>query len=133
MQTFLMLGTAFHVLTAVFWAGSTFALARSAAMGAERLWKPQLGAAALTIVSGGYLWSVFHRSQFGSSERVLAIGVIAALAALALQIIIGFAAARPLGRWPADPILRKRVAIIQGIAAPLLALTIICMAISRYV
>src|ERR1700732_3465775 len=74
MQIYLIIATALHVLAAVFWAGSTFVLARSAALGAEKLWRPQLGAATVSILSGGYLWSVLHRGQFGDSEKILAAG-----------------------------------------------------------
>ena len=133
MQIYLIIATALHVLAAVFWAGSTFVLARSAALGAEKLWRPQLGAATVSILSGGYLWSVLHRGQFGNSEKILAVGIVAALVAVALQATIGLAAARAPGRKPADPTLWKRITIIQRIGSALLALTIICMAVSRYV
>lgn len=133
MQIYLIIATALHVLSAVFWAGSTFVLARSAAVNVERLWRPQLGAAAVTILSGGYLWSVIHRGQFGDSEKVLAVGIVAALVAAALQATAGRGAARALERNPADPTLRKRAAMVQGIASALVALTVTCMAVSRYV
>jgi hypothetical protein len=133
MQIYLIIAAALHVLAAVFWAGSTFVLARSAAVGAERLWRPQLGAAAVTTLSGGYLWSALHRGQFDDSERVLAVGIVAALVAAALQATVGRTAARAPERNPADPTLRRRTAIIQIVASAPLALTIICMAVSRYV
>jgi uncharacterized membrane protein len=133
MQIDLIIATALHVLAAVFWAGSTFVLARTDAQTVERLWRPQLGAATVAILSGGYLWSLLHRSQVGDSEKVLAVGIAAALVAVALQATIGRATAWALEHNHADRTLRKRVSIIQRIASALLALTVICMAVSRYV
>ena len=133
MQIYLIITTGLHVLAAVFWAGSTFVLARSAALGAEKLWRPQLGAAIVSMLSGGYLWSVLHRGQFGDSEKILAVGIVAALLAVALQATIGLVAARALERNPTDPNLRKRITIIQRTGSALLALTVTCMAVSRHV
>lgn len=133
MQIYLIIAAGLHVLAAVFWAGSTFVLARSAALGAEKLWRPQLGAAIVSMLSGGYLWSVLHRGQFGDSEKILAVGIVAALLAVALQATIGLVAARALERNPTDPNLRKRITIIQRIGSALLALTVTCMAVSRHV
>ena len=45
----LMLAIAVHVLSGVFWAGTTFALARGQRLSAASLRKPQLGAAAVGL------------------------------------------------------------------------------------
>jgi hypothetical protein len=97
------------------------------------LWRPQLGAAVVAILSGGYLWPVLHAGQFGDMEKVLSVGAGSALVAVALQATLGLVAARSLERNPADTGLRKRAAIIQRVGAALPGLTIICMAVSRYV
>ena len=52
MQTILMFTVAMHVLSGIFWAGSTFALAHIGGAGAEQLARPQLGAAAFAVLTG---------------------------------------------------------------------------------
>ena len=46
MQLVLIVLLAFHVVPGVFWAGTTFVLARTGGQGAEQLAYPQIGAAA---------------------------------------------------------------------------------------
>ena len=54
MQITLLLSLTLHLLAGVFWAGSTFTLARIAAASADRLFWPQIVAAGGAIVTGGY-------------------------------------------------------------------------------
>jgi len=115
MMIALMPTIAVHVLSGVFWAGTTFALARGQGLGAESLRKPQLGAAAVAIVSGALLGHLTHPGAFGSAERVLALGAAAALVAAAIQVFNV--------RGPATA---------QRIAAALLAVSVLCMALARY-
>ena len=61
MQITLLLTLTLHLLAGVFWAGSTFTLARIAAASADRLFWPQIVAAAGAIVTGGYLWHLLQR------------------------------------------------------------------------
>ena len=60
----LMPTIAVHVLSGVFWAGTTFALARGQGLSAESLRKPQLGAAAVAVVSGALLGHLTHPGLF---------------------------------------------------------------------
>jgi hypothetical protein len=133
MQMVLMIVIALHVLSGVFWAGSTFVLARSAGIGAERLAYPQIGAATLAVLAGIVLWGLTHRYGFGVTEQVLALGAGCAIAAAGLQ---GFAlpVVRSLRKAGADETsrLRTRITIAQRIAAALLAITVVCMAVARY-
>ena len=55
MQVILLVTVALHVLTGVFWAGTTFALARTGAVSAASLFRPQMGAAAVAVIAGGVL------------------------------------------------------------------------------
>ncbi|MEN3375287.1 MAG: hypothetical protein V7604_642, partial [Hyphomicrobiales bacterium] len=55
MQAILIVTLVLHVLSGVFWAGSTFALARIGGNQADRFFRPQMGAAAVAIVTGGVL------------------------------------------------------------------------------
>ena len=75
MQTALVIALSLHVLSSVFWAGSSFALARTGGAGGEQLVFPQLGAATIAILTGGYLGHLVHAGSFGTTEQVLAAGV----------------------------------------------------------
>lgn len=134
MQLTLMFLAALHVVPAVFWAGSTFVLARSGGAGADRLAAPQLGAATVTVIAGGTLWSMLHRYSFGTMEQVLATGAICAIVAAALQGL-SLTSVRQLQRAASEADAaapRRRIAITQRAAAGLLAVAVICMSVSRY-
>ena len=125
---------ALHVLSGVFWAGSTFALARTSAATAETLARPQVGAAFIAVLAGGLLWHFTHATGFGPTERVLAIGAAGAFAALVLQISAIPAVRRLKTAQGADlSAIRARLTLIQRLAAGCLAVTVVCMAVSRYV
>lgn len=125
--------TAFHVLVGVFWAGSVFVLARNPDFPAERLAYPQIGGAALVILSGGYLWGVTQGAGFGTSQQVLGAGALCALAAFGV-LLTGLPAVRQLKAVPESgtAALRGKIAFIQRVAAGLLTITIICMVVARY-
>jgi hypothetical protein len=130
MHILLIVALAAHVLAAVFWAGTIFTLARGGSQGAASLLRPQMGAASVAILTGAYLWAVFHRQSFGSAEAVLAAGIVAALAAAALQaLFVGGA----LQAGDPSPAAGRRVALGERAAAGLLVLTVVCMATARYV
>lgn len=121
-----------HVLSAVFWTGSTFLLARTGAAGGEHLLRPQLGGGAVAMVFGVILWGLLHRGGFGPMERVLAVGAVAAVIAEGVLGALGGPAARKLRADPADTAARARLAGAQRIAALLLAVALICMVTARY-
>jgi hypothetical protein len=108
-----MLTVALHVLSGVFWAGSTFTVARAGA-GAEGLLRPQLGAAITAVVTGAVLWHLVHSGSPGRTEYILLTGAIAALVAAGVQ-----------GLW-------RGLVIGQRVAAGLLSITVISMAAARY-
>lgn len=132
MQTVLIIALSLHVLSSVFWAGSSFTLARTGGLGGEKLLGPQIGAATVAIVTGITLWRLVHEGSFALGEKILAAGALAALAAVAVQIIVGGGAIRQLRRSPDAPAARSRLAIAQRIAAILLAITALCMGAARY-
>ena len=111
MQAILVFTLVLHVLSGVFWAGSTFTLARRG-VGAESLVRPQLGAAAIAVVTGAALWQLVHSGSPGKTEYILLAGDVAALAAAGVQGL-----SRGNG---------------QRLAAALLAITVTCMAAARY-
>jgi len=135
MQITLPLTLALHLLASVFWAGSTFTLARTAAASADRLFWPQIVAAAGAIVTGGYPWYLLH-SSFGTQEQVLALGALCAILAVGAQAALCGPALQQLKRVLAEHKggqLQTRVTLGERAAAGLLALTVICMAVARYI
>jgi hypothetical protein len=129
MQITLIVTAVLHVLSGVFWAGSTFALARTGNGMAQRLFRPQMGAAVIAVMTGGLLWFLFHRGPAGATQYVLALGAVCAVLAAGVQ---GAFVARSLRR-PAGATDAARLAVAQRTAAALLAVTVICMAAARYV
>jgi hypothetical protein len=117
MHVILIILIGLHILAGVFWAGSTFAIARSGGAGAAVLFGPQMGAATVTVLAGMGLWGVLHRGAEGPTEHTLALGALCAIAAAGVQ-----GATR-----------KKNPLKGQRIAAGLLLITVLCMAIARYV
>jgi spore coat protein U-like protein len=132
MQTILVFTVALHLLSGIFWAGSTFVLARVGGAEAEQLSRPQMGAAAVAVLTGGVLWRLLHAHSFQAGEQILALGASCALIAAAVQ---GTTAMRVrLARANAAQALTfGSIALPQRVAAVLLAITVICMASARYV
>lgn len=128
-----MIAISLHVLAAVSWAGTTFALARLAGGGSERLFGLQMFAAAIAIPSGGYLWRTLHQGQFETMEKVLGVGVACALVALVIQIVVAGGALRKLRRKVGDgDVQRARIAVAHRLAAFLLAVAVVSMAAARH-
>jgi hypothetical protein len=117
MQTLLIVLIGLHILAGVFWAGSTFAIVRSGGAGAQVLFGPQMGAAAITVLAGIGLWGILHRGPPGPMEHTLALGALCAIVAAGIQ----------------GAMRRKNPLKGQRIAAGLLAITVLCMAIARFV
>ena len=132
MNIVLILVLSIHVLSAVFWAGGTFVLARTGAAHGERLFRPQLGSATLAVIAGVVLWGLLHRGGFGPMEKVLSGGALAAIIAAGVQGAMGGPAVRRLRADPSDAGARARLAMAQRIAAVLLAIALICMVTARY-
>jgi hypothetical protein len=117
-----------------FWAGSTFALARTGATSADKLFRPQMGAAVVVAITGGVLWHLLHPLVFGSQEQALALGALAALLAASVQGALCGPALRQLTRADGNDVRSQaQVALGQRIAAGLLVVTVLCMAAARYV
>ena len=101
----------------------------------DRLVSSQIGASVVAILSGGALFLLLHTGTPGTMERVLGAGAIAAIIAAATQAIVVGRAARMLPMARPDKVagLENRMAFGQRIAAPLLALTVVCMATARFI
>jgi hypothetical protein len=135
MQWLLIVLLSLHVVPGVFWAGSTFVLARSAGAGAEQLVRPQLGAATVSIIAGIILWGLLHRAGFGTFEFVLALGVVCAIGAAGFQSGMVLPAVRRLhlSNESVTKMLRGRIAQGERLSSLLLAITVIAMVSARYV
>lgn len=133
MPVVLAIAVSLHVLTAVFWAGTTFALARGGGP-FETLFRPQIGSATVVTLTGAFLWSQLHRAGFGHPEQVLGFGVACALVAAGIQGAgIGSALYALRRGGPESSQAAARMLRAQRIAAGLLAVTVICMVAQRYV
>jgi uncharacterized membrane protein len=133
MQYALILAAALHVLTTAFWAGTTFALARTGGAAAERLFGPQLAAALLAFASGGYLGHTLHAHAFGRPEQVLMAAIAASAAALLVQAALVGRVLRALRDGARDQArARAQAALAHRVAAVLLGLAAIGMATARY-
>jgi hypothetical protein len=129
----LALLTSVHVLAGVFWAGSTFALARTRGAMGDQLAFPQAGAATLAILTGATLWLWLHCASFERSEQVLGFGAACAIIALLIQLS-GLPAARRIRSATAAELdrLRGALALRQRPAAGLLAIAVVCMVVPKY-
>lgn len=133
MQTVLIIAVSLHVLAAVFWAGGSFVLARLGGVDGPRLRAPMLGAAIVSILTGGYLWHAVHGAAFGKPEKVLAVGIACALLAFTVQVGAGARTRWQLARGTLpEAAAQARMAVVARLAAGLLAITVICMAAARY-
>jgi hypothetical protein len=134
MQPFLIVILCLHVLTGVFWAGITFTLVKTAGAGAAQLFRPQMGAATLAVLTGAYLWSQMLQGPLALGERLLGAGALCAILAAAIQGVMRGRAVRRLSSASADEAkIRPVIALSQRVAAGLLGLTVISMVASRYV
>ena len=133
MQQALIIALSLHILAATFWAGSTFALARMAGIGSDRLFASQMGAAAIVVVTGAYLWLTLHEGSFGATEQLLAAGALCALLALAIQAMVAGGALRKLRNFGTDDTkARSRIVVVHRVAALLLVVATVAMAAARY-
>ena len=122
-----------HVLTAMFWAGTSFTLARTGGVGGEQLFRPQMGAATIAILVGGYLWHASHAGAFGTAEWVLALGAVCAIIAAGVQGAMSGPAIRSLRAGATnEAAARRRIALAQRVGSGLLSVTVVCMVASRY-
>jgi hypothetical protein len=87
MQVVLIAVVVLHVLAGVFWAGTTFVLARNPESMTPALARAQTGAMTLAILAGIALWAVARPPEALPGTRVLEIGAACALLAAIAQIM----------------------------------------------
>jgi len=134
MQVLLIVTLALHVLTGVFWAGATFTLALTVGAHADRLFRPQMGAAVVVVLTGALLWHLVHRDAFGTAEQLLAVGALCAIAAAGVQGTVTGPVLRKRATGSGSELsaLHARMVTGQRVAAGLLVVAVICMAAARY-
>ena len=130
MQATVVVTLVLHVLSGVFWAGSTFVLAQTGGYQADRLFRPQMGAATIAVLAGALLWFLLRPA--GIQEHLLGIGAVGALLAAGVQGASARAVRLAAAGESKELIPSRRVAVSQRIAAGLLAITVACMAAARY-
>ena len=55
-------------------------------MSGKLLFRPQMSAAVVAILTGGYLGHSVHAGSFGTAEKILVAGALAALIAVVEQV-----------------------------------------------
>ena len=134
MSAAVIIALSLHALAAVYWAGSTFALAHDPKLGAEAQFRPQMIAAIIAVLTGAYLWHLLHEGGFGPVERILALGALCAIVAAGVQgALIGGARRRRVKGEIGEAEAQSRFVLGERIAAVLLAVTLICMVSARFV
>ncbi len=133
MAALMMVLIVLHVVPGVFWAGSTFALARDPMMGDRSLGVAQAGAAGVTILVGIVLMAMHYDVAPGAPDWDLGIGALCALVAVGFQHGMAWPARRRLAQGAGDETANRQRALLgQRIAALLLAVTVIAMVIWRF-
>lgn len=119
---------------ACFGRSSTFALARISGNQVVALFRPQMGAATIAMLTGASLWFLFHRGQIGLQEHVLGAGAILAVIAISIQGVTHVRGRTvAVGAGEPETGSHREVALGQRLAGACLAMTVACMAASRYV
>ncbi len=113
MHILVMILLSVHALAGVFWVGSTLALTHSYFEMTPKLFRAQMGAAALAVAAGLALWGIVIRGAQDPMSHTLAIGAVLALIAAGVQ-----------GAMRRTPVRAQRIAGV------LLAATVVCMVIA---
>jgi len=125
MDPLFIIAIIFHVLPAVFWAGATFVVARGESQLAAKLFGPQMGAAAVTVIAGAILWFTVYGASSGSP--LLGFGAVCAIIAAGVQgVMVG---RNRSGVLAGEPKALAAALLGNRIAALLLALAVVTMVI----
>jgi hypothetical protein len=152
-MTIIAIVRAIHILSGVIWVGFAIVLVTlvmpaisSEGRGALGAYMAKSGtrivgiAAGLTFLSGIYLFATVHRGDTSATGITLGIGALSAILAGALGGAIGGGAGRQLAKLTPGPesaakaaALRNRMVLGGRLQSSFLILSVICMAIARYV
>jgi hypothetical protein len=152
-MTLIAIARAIHILSGVIWAGFAIVLAALVMPNLAPEGRPAIGAymaksgtrlvgsaAGLTFLSGVYLMIRLHWGDRSAMGATLGIGALLAITAMIVGGTVSGRAAAQLAKLPPGPesaakamALRERLQLGGRIVAGLLVLSVICMAIARYV
>ena len=122
-----------HVLAGVFWAGSTSAMANLGDASAARLFPFQMGSAAVTLATGAAMWWFQLGSSFSLHEKILLVGLVAAVLAATVQILFVGRSRRALAASPeSEAAIVGTMTTGNRAAAGLLMITVASMMIARF-
>ena len=126
----LMLTLGLHMAGGLFWMLTSLVLGWNNNPAASKpLFRPQMIAATVAVFSGGGLWQTLHSGGFGPKEMVLAAGAVLAVAAAGVQgALVGGNV-----KLPPDAVAAAKIVRGQKIATGLLAATLACMLVDRFV
>jgi hypothetical protein len=117
-----------HMLASLIWLLSSFILSRTKAAWSASLFRWQMLAATLAVLSGGWVWSIFLKGLFGPPEMILAGGAVCAVAAAGVQgALVGGAVRRLRSGALSEEAAARKIVLGQRIGAGLLAVTLITM------
>ena len=120
------------MLAAIVWLGLAVVISMNAGQGGEKAFRFQMIAAVVAFLSGGYLWHLDYGSQFGAAQKVLAFGVVCAIAASGVQgMMVGRTRRKLKAGTIAEEAARPKIARANQIAAGLLIITLVCMFMAR--
>jgi hypothetical protein len=124
----------FHVGAGLYWMISSFLAALAKGKEPQASFRLQMVAAFVTFAVGGVLWREMHAYQFGAMEALLAVGVVCAVLAAAVQ---GARVGGSLRKLRQGSITKQaaldRIRMGHRVAAALLALALLCMVGSYHV
>lgn len=121
-----------HMLAAVVWLGLAVVISMNAGKGGEKAFRPQMAAAIVAFLSGGYLWHIYYGARFEAAQKVLAFGVLCAIAAAGVQgMMVGKMRRKLKNGSLTEEAARPIIARGHQFAAGLLVITVICMVMAR--
>lgn len=129
----IVVATCWHVVGAIYWAGSTMTMACADAPPSRRFFIAQMLVALTTVLAGGVLWCRLHAGVFAAMEQALALAAGCAVLALLVQLALVGPAVLRRRPAPTDGAARAdHVAITYRISAGLLLCAGAVMSIAKY-
>ena len=121
-----------HMLAAIVWVGLAVVVAMNAGGGGEKAFRWQMIAAVVAFATGAGLWNVYYGSRFEAAQKVLAFGIVCAIAAAGVQgVMVGRSRRKLKNGTMTEEAARPKIARANQIAAGLLILTVVAMVMAR--
>jgi hypothetical protein len=121
------------MIAGVGWLGLAVVVAMNAGKGGDKALLPQMLLALVAFASGGYVWHVYYGARFDAPQKVLAFGVLCAVAAAGVQgMMVGAARRKRAAGLIADETAQARFGRAHQVAAGLLVVTLCCMGVAAH-